>query len=334
MRKLERPKILVVGSFMMDLISTGTRLPNMGETVIGTSFRTAPGGKGINQAVQCARLGARVTMAGCVGADAFGREMLSAAKESGVDISHVKVSRSCASGVGNVQLEIRENNAQNRILVIPGANFDLMVEDLDWLEKEIEDYDLVMLQLEMTMEVTKYVAACAHRAGVPVMLNPAPARELEKELLSCVTYLSPNEHEAALLSGHVLQSDDSGINREDLDRIYQALKEKGVEKLIVTLGGNGSVLCGADEMIFTDCVRMPEVKDPTAAGDSFVAAFCTGITAGLTEREALAFASHTAAITVSGMGAIPSLPDMQSVQALMLERGFSDFDPMVLGILR
>lgn len=334
MRDLVKPKILVVGSFMMDLISSGARLPNMGETVVGTEFRTAPGGKGINQAVQCARLGAQVTMAGCVGADAFGKEMLIAAETSGVDISHVKVSESHASGVGNVQIEIKGNSAQNRILVIPGANYDLTIEDLWWLEKEVAEYDLVMLQLEMTMEVTKYVAACAHRAGVPVMLNPAPASDLDEELLSCITYLSPNEHEAALLSGHSLRSGNFGINRNDLEQVNKILKEKGVVKLIVTLGGNGAVLCGLDETIFTDCVHMPEVKDPTAAGDSFVGAFCTGITAGLTEREALAFASHAAAITVSGMGAMPSLPDIQSVQALMLERGFLGFNPMLLDNLK
>ena len=334
MRTLVKPKILVVGNFMMDLISSGTRLPNMGETVIGTDFRTAPGGKGINQAVQCARLGAEVTMAGCVGDDAFGKEMLQAAELSGVDISRVKISDRHASGVGNVQLEIKENNAQNRILVIPGANYDLEIQDLGWLENEISDYDMVMLQLEMTMEITKFVAECAHRAGIPVMLNPAPAGALDDELLSCITYLSPNEHEAALLSGHPLRSDVSGINRDDLNQVNRVLKDKGVKKLIVTLGGNGSVLCDDENMIFTDCVKMPEVKDPTAAGDSFVGAFCTGITAGLTEKEALSFASHVAAITVSGMGAMPSLPNIQSVQQLMREREFADFDPSLFDDLK
>ncbi len=319
---------------MMDLIASGTRLPNMGETVIGTAFRTAPGGKGINQAVQCARLGAEVTMAGCVGADAFGSEMLQAAKSSGVDIRHVKISGRHASGVGNVQLEIKENHAQNRILVIPGANYDLGIQDLRWLEHEIDAYDMVMLQLEMTMEVTGFAAACAHRAGVPVMLNPAPAAALDEKILSCITYLSPNEHEAAFLSGHPLRSDLLGINRDDLNQVNRILRDKGVKALIVTLGANGSVLCEGENMIFTDCVKMPEVKDPTAAGDSFVGAFCTGVTAGLTEKEALSFASYTAAITVSGMGAMPSLPNLQRVQRFMRERGFSDFDPSLLDSLK
>ncbi|WP_326974775.1 ribokinase [Caproicibacter sp. BJN0012] len=324
---LKKPKILVVGSFMMDLIASAPRVPGMGETVIGTSFRTAPGGKGANQAVQCARLGASVTMAGCVGGDAFGREMTDAAKKSGVDVSHVKISGEHSSGVGNIQLETSEHGARNRILVVPGANFDLTPDDLKWMKDEIGQFDLLMLQLELTMPVVKYAAACAHAAGVPVMLNPAPAAPLDAELLECVTYLSPNEHEAALLTGLPLRADGGAVNREDLKKVTDALRAKGVDRVIVTLGGNGSAIAGAEGIRYTPCVSMPDVKDPTAAGDSFVAAFCTGITAGLPEREALAFASHAAAVTVSRMGAMPSLPTAAEVQALLRERGYAGFDP-------
>lgn len=331
---LKKPKILVVGSFMMDLIASAPRVPDMGETVIGTEFNTAPGGKGINQAVQCARLGASVTMAGCVGNDSFGKEMLEAARASGVDVSKVKITDKKASGVGNIQLEVKENSVQNRILVVPGANYELGIEDLFWLEEEVKNYDLLMLQLELLPEVTEYAAACAHKAGVPVMLNPAPAAPLSKKLLQCITYLSPNEHEAALLSGHALRADENGVNMEDLKEVSFILQSKGVKKVMITLGSNGSVVADGDKLNFTDCVKMPDVKDPTAAGDSFVAAFCTGVTAGLPEKEALAFASYTAAITVSGMGAMPSLPDAAQVQALLTERGYRGFDPAELDALK
>ncbi|MCI2056935.1 MAG: ribokinase [Oscillibacter sp.] len=331
---LKKPKILVVGSFMMDLIASAPRVPNMGETVIGTAFRTAPGGKGANQAVQCARLGAQVTMAGCVGSDAFGKEMTETAKASGVDVSRVKISDKSASGVGNIQLEVTEHGAQNRILVVPGANYDLVPDDLAWLKDGVKEFDLVMLQLELTMPVTKFVAKCAHDAGVPVMLNPAPAAALDADLLSCVTYLSPNEHEASLLTGLPLRADDSGVNEEDLEKVSAALRAKGVDKVMITLGGNGSVVCAADGIHHTACVKMSDVKDPTAAGDSFVAAFCTGVTAGLAESEALAFASHTAAITVCGMGAMPSLPTVDKVQNLLRERGYVGFDLTELDALK
>lgn len=331
---LKRPKILVAGSFVMDLICSAPRVPNMGETVIGTSFRTAPGGKGANQAVQCARLGASVTMAGCVGDDAFGLEMLQVAKESGVDVSHVKISSEHSSGVGNIQLEVSDRGVQNRILVIPGANYDLSAEDFGWLNNDIRQFDLVMLQLELPMPVVRHVAACAHAAGVPVMLNPAPAAPLDPDLLACVTYLSPNEHEAALLTGLPLRVEGTSVNREDLKEITGALRAKGVDQVVVTLGSNGSVMANAKGMQEVKCVAMPHVKDPTAAGDSFVAAFCTGVTAGLPEREALAFASHVSAITVSRMGAMPSLPSLAEVQSLLRERGYAGFDPAELDALK
>lgn len=331
---LKQPKILVVGSFMMDLIASAPRVPNLGETVIGTKFQTAPGGKGANQAVQCARLGAQTTMVGAVGSDAFGREMMDTAAASGVDVSHVKVCDGVSSGVGHIQLEVTDTGVQNRILVVPGANYELTVDDLQWLKTAVADYDLVMLQLELTMEVTKFVAKCAHDAGVPVMLNPAPAAALDADLLSCVTYLSPNEFEASLLSGLPLRADEHGVNQADLQAVTEKLCGWGVGKVMITLGGNGSVLCDADGIQRTDCVKMTDVKDPTAAGDSFVAAFCTGVTAGLPEREALAFASHTAAITVCGMGAMPSLPKVEQVQALLRERQYAGFDPAELDALK
>lgn len=318
----------------MDLIASAKRLPGMGETVIGSKFQTAPGGKGANQAVQCARLGAEVTMAGCVGDDAFGQEMLEMVRASGVDVSKVKISREHASGVGNVQIEVTETGVQNRIMVIPGANCGLSLEDFGWLAAEVGQYDLVMMQLELPMEITEYVAACAFEAGVPVMLNPAPAAKLSSELLSHITYLAPNEHEAALLAGHPIRIGENGVNETDLREVTEILQAAGVGKLIITLGSNGSVIIGTGkkdgsdkyaavnepEFTYGECVKMQDVKDPTAAGDSFIGAFCTGITCGFTEREALAFASYAAAITVCGMGGIPSLPTLDQVQALLRER--------------
>lgn len=332
---LKKPKILVVGSFMMDLISSAPRVPNMGETVTGFDFRTAPGGKGSNQAIQCARLGADVTMVGCVGDDAFGKELLASSAAAGVDVSRVKISAERATGVADIQLQVTERGAQNRILIVPGANYDLRPEDLEWLREGVKEYDLMMLQLEIDMETICFAAACAKAAGVPVMLNPAPAAPMPEKLLACATWLSPNEHEAALLAGMPpIHADENGVDQSGLAAVAAALREKGVKKVMITLGGNGSVVCSADGIRATACVRMPEVKDPTAAGDSFVAAFCTGVTAGLPEKEALAFASHAAAITVSRMGATPSLPTLDEVQALLRERNYGGFDPAALDVLK
>lgn len=330
---LKKPKILVVGSFMMDLIASTKRAPNSGETVVGLKFQTAPGGKGANQAVQCARLGAHVTMVGQVGDDAFGKIMTDTAAAAGVDVSHVSVDKNESSGVGHIVLEVTEHGAQNRITVCPGANFTLTVEDVAWLKEEIGQYDLVMMQFELPMEVIEAVSQWAHDAGVKVMINPAPAAPMSDKLLACATYLSPNEHEAALLADHAIDV-SNGINMEDVEIVSKAFQARGVENLIITMGENGSIVAGKDGIHHTQCVKMPHVADPTAAGDSFVAAFCTGLCAGLPQGEALAFASHTAAITVSRMGAMPSLPTVSEVQTLMEERGYHGFDLSQLDALK
>lgn len=183
------------------------------------------------------------------------------------------------------------------------------------------------------MEITETVARWAHEAGVPVMLNPAPAAPLSDELLSNVTFLSPNEHEAALISGRRIDVSD-GVNEDDLKAVADWFAQRGVKKLIVTMGENGAAAADPDGISRTASVRMQNVTDTTAAGDSFVASFCTGLTAGLSEGDALSFASHAAAITVTRMGAIPSLPDVGEVQALMRKRGFRAFDPAQLDALK
>ena len=329
-----KPRIFVVGSFVMDVIATTERIPPSGQTVYGKEFHMAPGGKGANQALQCARLGADVTMMGCVGDDLFGEMLLETPRAAGVDISRVVVHKGVTSGVGHVTLEVTEHTAQNRIVVIPGANRTLTVDEVAWVKDEISTYDMVLLQLEVPLEVNLAVARWAKEAGVPVMLNPAPATELDDELLSLVTYLTPNEQEASMETHLPLGTDERGLKKDDLQKIAAALWSKGVENVIITLGGSGSAVVGADSIRYIPCVRMPHGADPTAAGDSFVGALSVGLSAGLTQEQALAFASHTAAITVSRMGAMPSLPTLDEVLALMRERDYQGFDLSLLDVLK
>ena len=329
-----KPRILVVGSFVMDVIATTEQLPRSAQTVYGKSFHMAPGGKGANQALQCARLGADVTMMGCIGDDLLGERLLEPLKSAGVDISHVMVRDGVTSGVGHITLEVTEHTAQNRIIVIPGANRTLTVDEVSWLQDEISTYDMVLLQLEVPLEVNRTVARWAKEAGVPVMLNPAPATDLDDELLRYVTYLTPNEQEASMETGLPLSSDENGPCRSDLQKIAAALWSKGVENVIITLGSSGSAVVRDDGIRYIPSVHMDHVADPTAAGDSFVGALSVGLTAGLPQEEALAFASHTAAITVSRMGAMPSLPTLEEVILLMKDRKYKGFDPSLLDILR
>lgn len=329
-----KPRILVVGSFVMDVIATTDRIPPSGQTIYGKEFHMAPGGKGANQALQCARLGADVTMMGCVGDDFFGEKLLETPRAAGVDVSRVVVHKGISSGVGHVTLEVTEHSAQNRIVVIPGANQTLTLEEVAWIKDEISTYDIVLLQLEIPLEVNLAVARWAKEAGIPVMLNPAPATELSDELLSMVTYLTPNEQEASVETHLPLGVNENGINKADLQKIAAALWSKGVENVIITLGGSGSAVVGADSVQYIPCVRMPHVADPTAAGDSFVGALSVGVSVGLCQEQALAFANHTAAITVSRMGAMPSLPTLEEVLSLLKEREYRGFDLSLLDILK
>ena len=329
-----KPRILVVGSFVMDVIATTERVPKSAQTVYGKSFHMAPGGKGANQALQCARLGADVTMMGCVGNDLFRELLLETPRAAGVDVSHVIVRDGISCGVGHVTLEVTEHTAQNRIVVIPGANQTLTVEEVAWIRDEISTYDMVLLQLEVPLEVNRAVARWAKEAGVPVMLNPAPATDLDEELLSLVTYLTPNEQEASMETGLPLGTDENGPLKEDLQKIAAALWSKGVENVIITLGGAGSAVVKADSIQYIPCVHMDHIADPTAAGDSFVGALSVGLGVGLSQEQALNFASHTAAITVSRMGAMPSLPTLEEVVALLKERDYKGFDLSILDVLK
>lgn len=331
----KRPKILVVGSFVMDLIVSTEKFPNSGETVLGKSFRTAPGGKGANQAVQAARLGADVTMVGKVGNDDFGKSLINSCKESGIHTEFIAVDPEVSSAVGDIILEVGEGKAaKNRIIVVPGANMTITPDDVAFLKNTIDQYDMVILQLEIPMSINEIVAKYAFDKGVSVMLNSAPSAPLSAELLSCLTYISPNEHEAADLTGIQIRKDGKVVNQDDVKAVIRSLLAKGVKNVVITLGNSGAVVANQNEFVYQPCVDVVEVKDPTAAGDSFVGAFTTGVCSGLNHEQALTFANYTATLTVSRMGAQPSLPKIQEVIDLMKQEDHSGFDLSLLDELK
>ena len=290
---LARPRILVVGSFVMDLITSTRVFPHSGETVLGARFTTAPGGKGANQAIQAALLGADVTMVGKVGADGFGKELLASMRNAGVDVSHVAVDPTESSAIGNITLEIGDDgNSHNRIIVVSGANMTITPSEVAFLQESIGEYDMVMMQFEIPMEINELVAGYAYAKGVPVMVNPAPAAKIPDSLLCNATYLSPNEHEAALLTGVALGV-EQGVDTAAIREMAKRLLKSNSQYLLVTLGENGAAIANAEGVELVPAVPNVSVADPTADGDSFVGAFCTGVCAGLTHRAALDFArSH------------------------------------------
>ncbi len=310
----KRPKILVVGSFVMDQIATTRVVPEEGQTVLGKTFHKAPGGKGANQAVQMARLGADVTMIGKLGHDANGKELLAVCRKAGINVSEVLYDDTEATGCAVIILEVVPGGStKNRIIVIPGSNMTIQPEEVAFLKDEIGAYDLVLLQHEIPMEINEIIAEFADEKGVPVMLNPAPAAQLSRKFISHLTYISPNEHEAAAMTGIKVHR-ENGFNLEEAKVAASVLRGFGVDNVVITLGESGVLMDTPQGIFYKPAVPDVNVVDPTAAGDSFVGAFCTRICMGDGYGEALSFANHTAAITVSRMGAMPSLPELHEVE--------------------
>jgi len=314
---MKTPKILVVGSFVVDQIMTTTVFPKEGQTVIGKAFSKAPGGKGANQAVQMARLGASVTMVGKLGNDTNGREMYAACEAAGLDMSHVAIDAETPTACAVIVIEEKESGNENRIIVYPGANMTLKEEDVAFLQGEIQNYDLVVLQLEIPMHINELVARYAYEAGVPVFLNTAPYAPLPDTLIPYLTYVCPNETEAEALTGILVprkgREADLGVAKQAAD----VLLARGARNVLLTLGAAGAALYGEKGEVYSPSAEGIHAIDPTAAGDSFIGGFSYAITNGMEMTEALRFANHTAAVTVSRMGAIPSLPTLAEVQELL-----------------
>ncbi|MBK7455723.1 MAG: ribokinase [Anaerolineales bacterium] len=304
-------KIVVVGSLNMDLVVRMPQIPRPGETLLGGVFKTFPGGKGANQAVAAARLGASVMMVGCIGNDAFGREMRETLTREGVDTMHVLVHPQSLTGVALIQVDAA---GQNSIAVASGANFELTSTDVEKAMLSIGNFDVLVMPLETPLETIYTAARIASRIGAKVILNPAPAQLLKQDLLEFVDVLLPNEYEAALMTGSPsLQS------VADVCNAAQKLLLLKAKNLIVTMGNRGAMLFdGKTESQIPACPV--QAVDSTAAGDCFVGALAVGLCEGKSLLSAAEFASAAAAISVTRDGAQPSLPRREEVIQFMNDR--------------
>lgn len=291
----------------MDMVVRTNRAPNAGETLMGQAFALSPGGKGANQAVAAARLGAEVSMIGSVGKDTFGSEMLEIIKQEGIHIEHISVSETEATGVASIVIE---EDGENRIIVVPGANIDLSVDDILALESVISQAEMIVMQLEMELAMSEHAIAIAHRHGIPVILNPAPARVLKDEMLGQVSYLTPNETEAGILTGMTVDS------LETAEQAARILLQKGVKNVIVTLGSKGALIVNAEGAKSVPGFPVKAI-DTVAAGDSFNGALAQQLVLGKTLEEAVSFANAVGALAVGKEGAIPSLPQLSEVEQFL-----------------
>lgn len=289
-------KIAVVGSINMDMTVTAERIPLKGETLLGDSIHYIPGGKGANQAVAMAKLGADVEMFGCVGNDGNGRKMLENLRNAGVRTEHIRVLEGVPTGIA--MITVGEND--NTIIVVPGANGKVDKTYIDGIWETLSGFDMVVLQHEIPMETVHDLVERCYAVKLPVVLNPAPASEVPMEIIEKVTYLTPNEHEAVLIFGEQTKT-------EDLLRRYP-------EKLVITQGSRGVSACLKTGELLNVPARKARVVDTTGAGDTLNGAFAVQIAGGVPMREALLYANTAASLSTEKFGAQTGMPDAQEVE--------------------
>lgn len=290
--------VVVVGSLNMDLVMRTPRVPVGGETLHGHEFSTLPGGKGANQAVACARLGAKVSMIGQVGNDGFGTTLRDGLAADGIDVNGVLQTTAVGTGVAMILVE---DIGQNRIVLAAGANGALTPADIEAQAALIGGAAMLVLQLEVPMPVVERAIAIAHNAGVPVLLNPGPAKPLAEALWSQIDILIPNESEAELLSGIAVTDAASAYTAA---RVF---RQRGVKCVLITLGANGvAVIDDAGERHLP--AHVVKAVDTTAAGDTFIGGLTAGLVEGMAMDEAVALGQRASALCVTRHGAQPSIP--------------------------
>ncbi|HSR52632.1 MAG TPA: ribokinase [Acidobacteriota bacterium] len=302
---MKQPRIVVVGSSNTDLIVQTERIPAPGETVLGSDLTMAAGGKGANQAVAAARLGAQVTFVARLGVDDFGKQALKKLEAEDIDCSHLQLDPGLPSGAALIMVQ---HGGQNAIAVAPGANSGLSPSDVDRAYEKLRQSQALLLQLEVPVETVRHAADLARRQGLIVVLNPAPAQRLEAELLRQVSVLTPNESEAEILTGVKVEDESSAR------QAARKMGELGASSVVITLGEKGAYLLTKDEAALIPAPKVDAV-DATAAGDAFNGALACALAAGFSIAEAVAQANVAGALSVTRLGAQPSLPTRQEVTA-------------------
>ena len=299
------PKVVVVGSFNMDLVVKAGRRPQTGETLMGEAFGMFIGGKGSNQAIAAARLGADVTMIGRLGTDLFGDTLMEAHAAEGISTDYVIQDTEVGTGVASILIDA---DGDNSIVLIPQANMRLSVADIERASESIAAADVLLLQLEVPIAASQRAAEIAKSNGATVVLNPAPAQELPDDFLAQVDILTPNEVETESLSGVRISTP------AEAERAAKVLLDKGLSAVILTLGERGALLLTPDLTQQVPAYTV-EVVDTTAAGDAFCGAFATAFARGENLVAAVAFANAAGALAVTVLGAAPSMPTVTQVEA-------------------
>lgn len=304
-------RILVVGSSNTDLIIRVPEIPRPGETILGGEFRTFPGGKGANQAVAAARAGGDVVLIASVGDDAYGKEAVRGYKFDSINTENIKISKKAPSGIAMITIS---DQGENAIAVAPGANAQLLPEDLDEAEEAFHEADYMLVQLEIPLETVKKAIELSGEFSTKVVLNPAPAMRLPEETLAHTDIITPNETEAEHLTGVRLK------NEEDAIRAANILHARGVKTVIITLGSRGAFVSDpATGVRKTVPGFSVEAADTTAAGDVFNGQLVVALSEGKSLEDAVLTAHAAAALSVQKMGAQSSIPRREETDYFLEE---------------
>lgn len=296
---MEKAKIVVVGSFVVDLTSRAERLPVHGETVKGSVFKLGPGGKGSNQAVAAHRAAADVILATKVGEDVFGRVALDFYEQEKMNTDFIFVDQEKETGTALIMVD--DQSGQNQILVVSGACDNITDTEIELLKPVIDEAKIVLLQLEINMDAIEKVIDYSHRQGKTVVLNTAPAQELSDDLLSKVDIITPNESEAEVLTGIKITS------HQDAEVAAEALLRRGVKSVVITLGKSGVYVMTAEQRQMVPPIDV-KVVDTTGAGDAFNGGFVTALAEGMDIFEAARFGCVVGSLSVTKSGTAPSMP--------------------------
>ena len=307
---MKNPKVTVVGSANVDLVIRSERKPTTGETLIGETFDIFTGGKGFNQATAAARLGAGVTLIGRIGDDLFGEMLRNAMATEHIDSQFVKNDAEAGTGVANI---VVEPDGDNSIIVVPRANMRLTPTDIDEAEIRIAEADVLLLQLETPIDASQRAVEIAKANDTIVILDPAPARPLPKSLLARVDILTPNASESAVLAGQKVTTPEAGVT---VAKALQAqIATDGFSAVVLTLGEQGVLLCAPMQTKHIPAVPV-EAVDTTGAGDAFCGALATALANGDDLLDAITFANSAGAAAVTVLGATPSMPTRQKIEAI------------------
>lgn len=302
--------IVVVGSINLDLVCAGKSIPAPGETLKGDTFQTFHGGKGANQAVAIARLGHVVNMIGTVGDDDFGLRLRRGLRDAKVGVRAVSTAKGVSSGVALITVDA---TGQNSITVIPGANDRLLPGDLEKNLPQLRSAGIILTQLEIPMETVEFLCATARRFGIPLILDPAPARALPRKVLRNVTYLTPNETETCALC----RLAPGELTPANVASVAELLLNTGPSSVIVKMGSRGAYIAGADGLRRMIPPFKVKAVDSTAAGDAFNAALAVGLVRGMSLAEAARFGSAAGALCATRAGAQTSMPSGSEVNRLL-----------------